>query len=33
MELLRDPDAELIAACRQVDSDAFEQAFEQLFLK
>ncbi|MEY4674376.1 MAG: hypothetical protein RL148_2160 [Planctomycetota bacterium] len=33
MELLRDPDAELIAACRRVDSDAFEQAFEQLFLK
>ena len=31
MELLRDPDAELIAACRNPDSDGFEQAFEVLF--
>lgn len=33
VELLRDPDAELIAACLQPDSDGFEQAFEALFAK
>ena len=33
MELLRDPDAELVAACRQPDSEGFEQAFEELFAK
>lgn len=33
MELLRDPDADLIAACRQPDSEGFESAFEQLFAK
>jgi RNA polymerase sigma-70 factor (ECF subfamily) len=33
VELLRDPDAELIAACRQPDSDGFEQAFEELFTR
>lgn len=31
MELLRDPDAELVAACRRPDADGFEHAFEQLF--
>jgi RNA polymerase sigma-70 factor, ECF subfamily len=31
VELLRDPDAELVAACRNPDSDGFEQAFEVLF--
>jgi RNA polymerase sigma-70 factor (ECF subfamily) len=33
VELLRDPDAELVAACRQPDSDGFEPAFEQLFAR
>lgn len=33
MELLRDPDAELVAACRQPESEGFEHAFEQLFTK
>jgi RNA polymerase sigma-70 factor (ECF subfamily) len=33
VELLRDPDADLIAACRRPDSDGFEQAFEALFLR
>lgn len=33
MELLRDPDADLVAACRQPGGDAFEAAFEQLFLR
>lgn len=33
MELLRDPDAELVAACRQPDSEGFERAFEELFTK
>jgi RNA polymerase sigma-70 factor (ECF subfamily) len=31
VELLRDPDAELVAACRQPGSDGFEAAFEELF--
>lgn len=31
MELLRDPDAHLIAACRNPGSEAFEDAFEALF--
>ena len=31
MELLRDPDAELVAACRDPNSDGFEEAFETLF--
>ena len=31
MELLRDPDAELVAACRDPGSDGFQQAFEVLF--
>lgn len=31
MELLRDPDADLVAACRLPTSEHFEQAFEQLF--
>ena len=31
MELLRDPDAELVAACRNPDSEGFEHAFEILF--
>lgn len=31
MELLRDPDSELIAACRCPDSDGFQSAFEVLF--
>ena len=31
MELLRDPDAKLIADCRDPDSDGFEAAFEVLF--
>lgn len=31
MELLRDPDADLIAICRHPDRDGFEQAFEVLF--
>lgn len=33
MELLRDPDAALVAACRQPDSEGFERAFEELFAK
>ncbi len=33
MELLRDPDADLVARCRRPDSDDFEEAFEQLYLK
>lgn len=33
VELLRDPDADLIAACRRPDSDGFEAAFEELFTK
>lgn len=33
MELVRDPDADLIALCRQPESDAFETAFEQLFAR
>jgi RNA polymerase sigma-70 factor, ECF subfamily len=33
VELLRDPDADLIAACRQPEAEGFEQAFEQLFLR
>ena len=33
VELLRDPDADLIAACRRPDADGFEQAFEALFLR
>ncbi|MBL8752576.1 MAG: sigma-70 family RNA polymerase sigma factor [Planctomycetes bacterium] len=33
VELLRDPDADLIAACRQPESDGFEGAFEQLFVR
>lgn len=31
VELLRDPDAALIAACRNPDHDGFEEAFEQLY--
>jgi len=31
VELLRDPDAELVAACRDPDSDGFHDAFETLF--
>lgn len=30
---MRDPDAELVAACRQPDADGFEHAFEALFAK
>lgn len=33
MELLRDPDAALVAACRRPESDGFEEAFEALYLK
>ncbi|HEX5054641.1 MAG TPA: sigma-70 family RNA polymerase sigma factor [Planctomycetota bacterium] len=33
MELLRDPDADLVAACRQPDSDGFELAFDRLFAR
>ena len=33
MELLRDPDAELIEACRHPGSDRFEAAFEELFAR
>ncbi|MBX3462673.1 MAG: sigma-70 family RNA polymerase sigma factor [Planctomycetes bacterium] len=33
MEILRDPDAELVSACRQPDSEGFESAFEALFCK
>ena len=31
MELLRDPDADLVAACRQPGDEGFERAFEELF--
>lgn len=31
MELLRDPDADLVAACRRPEVDGFEEAFQQLF--
>lgn len=31
VELLRDPDAELVAACRSPDTEGFEDAFEVLF--
>ncbi|MCU0862682.1 MAG: sigma-70 family RNA polymerase sigma factor [Planctomycetes bacterium] len=31
VELLKDPDADLVAACRQPGGEAFEAAFEQLF--
>lgn len=31
MELLRDPDSDLVAACMQPDSEGFESAFEELF--
>lgn len=31
MELLRDPDAALVAACRNPNHDGFEAAFEQLY--
>lgn len=31
VELLRDPDAELVAACRDPDSEGFHEAFEVLF--
>lgn len=33
MELLRDPDAELVAACREPGAEGFEAAFEQLFAR
>jgi RNA polymerase sigma-70 factor (ECF subfamily) len=33
VEILRDPDAELVARCRQPDVEDFEQAFEELFLR
>lgn len=33
MELLKDPDADLIQACRDPGQDGFEAAFEQLFLR
>lgn len=33
VELLRDPDADLVAACRQPESEDFEAAFEALYLK
>ena len=33
VELLRDPDTDLVAACRLPDSEGFEQAFEALFGK
>lgn len=33
MELVRDPDADLIAQCRQPDGEGFERAFEALFTK
>lgn len=33
MELLRDPDADLVAACRQPEAEGFEQAFEDLFTR
>lgn len=31
VELLRDPDADLVAACRDPESDGFHEAFEALF--
>ena len=33
MELLRDPDAELVAACRNPNDEGFEEAFEVLFAR
>lgn len=33
VELLEDPDAALVAACRQPGSERFEQAFEELFAR
>jgi RNA polymerase sigma-70 factor (ECF subfamily) len=33
VELLRDPDADLVAACRDPGADGFEAAFEQLFAR
>jgi RNA polymerase sigma-70 factor (ECF subfamily) len=33
VELLRDPDAELVAACSRADHDGFEAAFEELFTR
>ena len=33
VELLRDPDADLVAACKQPDRSGFEAAFEELFTK
>lgn len=33
MEVLRDPDTDLIAACRQPESDGFDRAFEELFAR
>jgi RNA polymerase sigma-70 factor (ECF subfamily) len=33
VELLRDPDADLVAACRHPDEEGFERAFEALFAK
>jgi RNA polymerase sigma-70 factor (ECF subfamily) len=33
VELLRDPDADLVAACRQPEAEGFEQAFEELFTR
>ncbi|MBM3974033.1 MAG: sigma-70 family RNA polymerase sigma factor [Planctomycetes bacterium] len=33
MELLRDPDAELVAACREPGAEGFEAAFEMLFAR
>lgn len=33
VEILRDPDANLVATCRQPDSEGFERAFEELFTR
>lgn len=33
VELVRDPDAELVAACRHPESDGFEVAFETLYMR
>lgn len=33
VELLRDPDADLVAACRHPEADGFERAFEELFAR
>jgi RNA polymerase sigma-70 factor, ECF subfamily len=33
VELLRDPDADLVAACRHPEADGFEAAFEALFTR